>query len=120
METPPPPPSPAAYDPLASYSPPPPPPRMAWRTAMGIGGVITLIGSVVVIFLCIVGNFFMSQMMSLGGSMMGEMDMMGAFSVIDDYMVAMYYGDAHRAHGYLSDELGQQITEQDLEVEIAS
>lgn len=102
-------------DPLARYAPPPAPPAMPWSTALALGAGITLVGSVLVLAVCAVGQMLTGRMMGLSGQMMSDMDILGAISVLGDYMTVMYYGDAERAHTYLSEQARKEISVSDLQ-----
>jgi hypothetical protein len=95
------------------------PPPMRWATALTIGGIITLVGSVLVALVCGAGFFLMRSALDFGASMLNDMNFAGIINVVDDYMTAMYYGDAERAYRYYSEEAQAEISRADLEAWLA-
>src|SRR5574341_1465035 len=79
-------------------------PPMKWSTALTIGGIITLVGAMLVALLCGAAFFLMRSAMNFSASVMSDMNFAGIMNVVDDYMTAMYYGDAERAYRYYSEE----------------
>jgi hypothetical protein len=94
-------------------------PPMKWSTALTIGAIITLVGSLLVALLCGAAFFLMRSAMDLGATMLNDMNFVGIMNVVDDYMTAMYYGDAERAYRYYSDEARGEISQAELEAWLA-
>ncbi len=93
-------------------------PEMKWSTAMGIGAAMALGGSVLIALLCVAAYFFMKFAMGYGAQFVNQMEMTGIFSVVDDYMTAMYYGDAERAYRAYSEAAQAGISLADLEARL--
>src|SRR5688572_9146799 len=60
-----------------------------------------------------------APMYAATAGMMDQMDIEGGYTVVDEYMIAMYYGDAERAYRFYSEEAKQDISQQDLEGELS-
>ena len=99
-------------------SPPTAPPRIWWRNEWVITATIAVVGSIFICGACASSRLMMGSLFRYTSNMMEQMDMMGGFTILDDYLIAMHYGDAERAYSYYSEEARQSISLEDVQAEI--
>jgi hypothetical protein len=109
---------------MAEYLTPEPqrlsaPQRSRWAQPWSITGIIALVGAILIFGLCMAARLMIAPLYSAGAGMMDRMDIESGYTVVNEYMIAMSYGDAERAHRFYSEAAKQEISQQDLEAELS-
>jgi hypothetical protein len=93
-------------------------PRRWWTQPWTITGAIAIVGAILIFGASIGVRLMIAPMYAATAGMMDQMDIEGGYTVVNDYMIAMYYGDAERAYRFYSSAARQEISQQDLEDEL--
>src|SRR5687767_9062802 len=111
-----------APPPVPQAAPPPAPadPPKHWYTRPWlITWVLALGGGLLIVVACSATQLFFGPMLSVFSGMMNQMDIVGGYEVVDDYMTAMHYGDAERAYRFYSEDAKETLSLADIEAELS-
>lgn len=94
------------------------PPKRWYTRPWLITWLVALGGALLILVTCSVSQLFFGPMFTLASGMMSQMDIVGGYEVVDDYMTAMHYGDAERAYRVYSENAKESISLADVEAEL--
>src|SRR5687768_2261353 len=108
-------------EPLTDSTPPPltpAPPKRWYARPWAITWMIAVGGGIAIFTFCAALQLLGGPMFTLMTGMLNQMDMVGSYRVVDEYMTAMYYGDAERAYRSYSEAAKESLSLSDLEAEL--